>query len=443
MLTLRNSGVLQSEGGRASPPTQMPNIGESDHGQGEPVIGDESPTSERSGARLGGAVLAYMLCVTLTITLLPFHFSWPTHWRVMTSGGPLDVVANVLLFIPLGALFRAATRLSRRHAVIGALAAGLLMSMAIEALQLFEPERYSSVVDVVANSAGAWIGSLIYGRISRQKAIDVEMIGRLFLELPLMGLLYLTIPLLWLTALVATAAPAWAWLAVPLAAYAGVLLGGVLRHLGTGVALTPLRGGLFAAGGIVVGMFPALITAPVAIAASALVAFAVTQAAATQRGRPFMWNRRFEVAVLRSSAPFYALFLALIVLLPLKDGVAQWSLGVGFPGVADSWDKAEILRFLVRVASFTLLGYMIAEYRGREEERLRDAVPRVLRWTIAAATAAEVVLGYRAGRGASVAQWGFVVVASLYGGWLYRLQRAHVVAVLRDTKPVEPVPTDF
>ena len=61
----------------------------------------------------------------------------------------------------------------------------------------------------------------------------------------------------------------------------------------------------------------------------------------------------------------------------------------------------------------------------------------------APATAAEVVLGYRAGRGASVAQWGFVVLASLYGGWLYRLQRAHVVAVLHDTKPVEPIPTDF
>ncbi|MEP7346627.1 MAG: hypothetical protein ABI877_15255, partial [Gemmatimonadaceae bacterium] len=37
-----------------------------------------SPPSDRSGARLGGAVLAYMLCVTLIITLLPFRFVWPS-----------------------------------------------------------------------------------------------------------------------------------------------------------------------------------------------------------------------------------------------------------------------------------------------------------------------------------------------------------------------------
>ncbi|MEP7348208.1 MAG: hypothetical protein ABI877_23280, partial [Gemmatimonadaceae bacterium] len=225
------------------------------------------------------------------------------------------------------------------------------------------------------------------------------------------------------------------------AAYGGMLLGGMVRQIGASIAATPVRAGMYAAAGIAVGMFPALTRAPLAVAASALVAFATTRLAASQRGRPFMWNRRFEVPVLRSSAPFYALFLALIVLLPLSDGVAQWSLGVGFTGVGQLWDKAEILRFLVRVAAFTLLGYMIAEYRGREEETLRDAIPRVLRWTIAAATGAEVVLGYRAGRGASVAQWGFVVLASLYGGWLYRLQRDHVVTILGE--PAEAVPTDL
>lgn len=156
-----------------------------------------------------------------------------------------------------------------------------------------------------------------------------------------------------------------------------------------------------------------------------------------------MWNRRFEVPVLRASAPFYAMFLVLMVALSLADGVAPWSLGAGFPGTAQSWDKVEILRFLVRVAAFTLLGYMIAEYRGREEQRLANAVPRVLRWTVAAATAAEIALGYRAGRGASVAQWGFVISAALYGGWLYRLQLEHVIAVSRETRDPRPIPRDL
>jgi len=442
MLNVRSPGPTQPASGPVSP------------AEGEPlvathvaVLGDDAPVVEhllpslRSGARLGSAVLAYMMGVTLIITLLPFHFAWPTHWRVMTSGSPLDVIANVLLFVPLGALFRVATRLSRRHAVMGALAAGVLVSMLIEALQLFEPDRYSSVLDVAANGTGAWVGSLAYDYIARRRRVDAHLIGQLFLELPLMGLLYLTIPLLWLTALVATASPAWGWLAVPLAAYGGMLLGGVLHHMR--IPIAPARAGAYASAGIVIGMFPAITTVPLAVAVSATVAFVMTHLVATRPGRPFMWNRRFEVPVLRSSAPFYALFVVLVVLLPLLEGVAPWSLGVGFPGVADSWDKIEILRFLVRVAAFTLLGYMITEYRGREEEKLTDAVPRVLRWAIAAATAAEVALGYRAGRGASVAQWGFVVMASLYGGWLYRLQLDHVVAILRETKPADPIPTDL
>jgi VanZ family protein len=381
-----------------------------------------------------------MLSITLIITLLPFHFTWPTHWRVMTSGSSLDVVANVLLFVPLGMLFRISTRLSRRHTALSALAAGIMMSMLIEALQLFEPDRYSSVLDVAANGLGALFGALVYDRLTQRRGVEALVIGRMFLELPLMGLVYLTVPLLWLTALVATAAPAWAWLAVPLAAYASMLLGGVVRHMRLDVS--PFRAGLCAAVGIVAGMFPAVSKAPLAVLTSATVALVMTQLVAAQRGRPFMWNRRFEVPVLQSSAPFYALFLILLVMLPLAEGAAPWSLGVGFPGVAQSWDKIEILRFLVRVAAFTLLGYMIAEYRGREEQHLRDAAPRVLRWAVAAATAAEVGLGYRAGRGASVAQWSFVVVAALYGGWLYRLQLNHVVAVLRETKPVDPIPTD-
>lgn len=400
--------------------------------------------SDVSAARLSGALLAYMLGVTLIITLLPFQFSWPSEWRVMTTGGPIDIVANVLLFMPLGALFRIATRLSKRHSVIGALAAGLLASMAIEALQLFEPERYTSVLDVAANGVGAWFGSLAYDTLSKRRAVDARLIGLVFLELPLMGLLYLTVPLLWLTALVATASPNWAWSAIPVAAYAGMLLGGTIRHISAGTGVSPRRAASLAAGGIVVGMFPALARAPVAVAASALTAFAVTRLAATHRSRSPMWNRRFEVPVLRSAAPFYAVFLAAIVLLPLQEGVARWSLGFGFPGVADTWDKIEILRFLVRLAAFSLLGYMIAEYRGREELGLRDAVPRMLRWSLTAATAAEVLLGYRAGRGASIAQWGVVVFASLYGGWLYRLQRDHVVTLVSEsTPPSEPVPTDL
>ncbi|MFN8582551.1 MAG: VanZ family protein, partial [Gemmatimonadaceae bacterium] len=360
-------------------------------------------------------------------------------------GGVVDIVANVLLFVPLGFLYRVATQLSRRHAVMRALAAGLLVSMGIEALQLFEAERYTSILDVATNGVGAVLGALACERITRSRSIDVRWIGRLFLELPLMGLIYLTVPLLWLTALVATVSPDWAWMALPLAAYGGMLLGGTLRHMNVyrTDTVSADRMGLMASAGIIVGMFPAATRAPLAIAASSVMAFAVTRIAAMPSARRPVWNRRFEVPVLRSAAPFYAIFVGLLVVLPLSAGMARFALGIGFAGTADSWDKGEILRFLVRIAAMTLLGYMVTEYRGREERRWQDAFPRVAHWTLITATIVECAMGYRVGRGASIAQWALLVISGLYGGWLYRLQREYVVALLDEPGTRELTPTDL
>ncbi|MFN8573477.1 MAG: VanZ family protein [Gemmatimonadaceae bacterium] len=412
-------------------------------------IGASGPSSvrpaQRSASRLGTALLVYMLGVTLIITLLPFQFTWPSHLRVMWTGDAMDVIANVLLFVPLGLLYRIATHLSTRHAVMRALAAGLLVSMGIEALQLFEVERYTSVLDVATNGLGAIVGAVVFDRLAQQRALDVRWIGRLFLELPLMGLIYLTIPLLWLSALVATVTPDWAWIALPLAAFGGMLLGGTLRHMNVyrGSPISAERMGVYAAAGVCVGMFPAATRAPLAIGTGAVMAFVVTRLAAAPSARRPAWNRRFEVPVLRSAAPFYAIFIGLLILLPLLNGVAPFSLGVGFTGTAGVWDKAEILRFLLRVAGMTLLGYMVAEYRGREEKQLKDALPRMLHWTLATATCIECAMGYRAGRGASIAQWSLLVLSGLYGGWLYRLQRDYVVALLEEPREQDSAPTEL
>ena len=154
-----------------------------------------------SGAALGGALLAYMLGVTLIITLLPFQFDWPSRWRVMFTGGAIDVVANVLLFLPLGFLFRLARRAEFRHSTLTVLWVGALLSMAIESAQLFERTRYTSVLDVTTNALGAWLGALAFDRLAPRARVDGALVGRLALELPLMGLIYLMIPLLWLNAL--------------------------------------------------------------------------------------------------------------------------------------------------------------------------------------------------------------------------------------------------
>jgi hypothetical protein len=85
------------------------------------------------------------------------------------------------------------------------------------------------------------------------------------------------------------------------------------------------------------------------------------------------------------------------------------------------------------VAAFTLLGYSVAELGGRVLAAYVDALPRLLAWSIALAVALEAVRGFHAGHGASLLRAAVLVAAALYGGWLYYLQRAHVVRLLSDT----------
>jgi hypothetical protein len=66
-------------------------------------------------------------------------------------------LANVLLFVPLGA---AGALLLRRHAAWVVIALGAL-SLAIEVLQARLPGRTPSYRDVVANSVGALAGALV------------------------------------------------------------------------------------------------------------------------------------------------------------------------------------------------------------------------------------------------------------------------------------------
>lgn len=72
-----------------------------------------------------------------------------------------DVFANIALFIPFGFLAGMLAMIRRvRPARSGSVitAAGLLFSLGIEALQSFVPGRFSSLSDVVSNTAGAFIG---------------------------------------------------------------------------------------------------------------------------------------------------------------------------------------------------------------------------------------------------------------------------------------------
>src|SRR4051812_46867120 len=112
-----------------------------------------------------------MLGVTLIVTLMPFDFRWPEEWRIANVIDVPDMIANVLLFIPLGFFYRLG-RHARRPAAVHVLLLGALVSLAIESAQLFEIERNSSPEDVAVNAIGAWLGALAGSRVARATMVE-------------------------------------------------------------------------------------------------------------------------------------------------------------------------------------------------------------------------------------------------------------------------------
>jgi VanZ family protein len=74
-----------------------------------------------------------------------------------------DLLVNVLAYVPLGALvvFAAHPRLGRWLGLVLALASGIVLSGAIEAVQTYLPNRVPSNIDLATNSAGALLGGLL------------------------------------------------------------------------------------------------------------------------------------------------------------------------------------------------------------------------------------------------------------------------------------------
>jgi glycopeptide antibiotics resistance protein len=84
-----------------------------------------------------------------------------------------DTLLNVALFLPLGWLLHRAARqygLAGSTSVLLIVAACALFSLSIETLQYFLDTRYSSILDVAMNTAGAAAGVLAEARVTARRA---------------------------------------------------------------------------------------------------------------------------------------------------------------------------------------------------------------------------------------------------------------------------------
>jgi VanZ family protein len=121
-----------------------------------------------------GAVRRYGIVLALPIlgwigvlTLYPFAFTsaWPTNplFRLLTGlSHGTDLMQNVILFIPLGVTLRwslAGYGIRQRGQILGSMMLAGLLALGIEIAQLIIPGRTAAILDVMANTAGAGLGS--------------------------------------------------------------------------------------------------------------------------------------------------------------------------------------------------------------------------------------------------------------------------------------------
>ena len=156
--------------------------------RGPVLLADRLPSLPKSAPWRAWCALGTVLSAAFLVygSLVPFRFDGPINLSRAVStldhslSGPFsrsDFLANILLVVPMG-FFGAATLVNHQSSVwrwlLAAAAlqtAALGLSLGVEGLQAFMPERTSSLLDVMAQQVGTFVGlagwRVICGDVSR------------------------------------------------------------------------------------------------------------------------------------------------------------------------------------------------------------------------------------------------------------------------------------
>lgn len=380
------------------------------------------PNPSSTTTPLGYALLIYMCIVVLLITLIPFEFRMPRTVRILLIPDFKDFITNIVLFIPLGFLFRLSRGKSSDPLCLTAFVLGMLLSLTIESAQVFIAGRYPQVSDVLLNGSGAWLGAMLFRVL--KKNLNAKQPFKLFaLELPLMNLVYLLVPLMWLNGLATGKESSRLWLMLLLGLMGGGVLSAIYRFRfkqPQGPSFYKLS--LFTMGWFFTASIPAMINFPKQIFLFGIFIGIFVQIPARIAGRTQKEERRFELPALKLLLPVYAVYLLLLAAWPTTLPLEQWRFSINFEELVFNERIVFIFRFIEYVASFTLLGYMIAEMRGRKNE----STEKTLGWTLSIAFVAAIVIEmlktYPAISSFNILSIIIITSASIYGAVAYRLQ---------------------
>lgn len=389
--------------------------------------------------RLGQAVLAYLGVVIAIITLAPFRFqATPAHGLSFVWTWS-DLVLNVLMFAPVGFVYQLTRPRGRAVAWTRVVWLGLGLSGAIELGQLFAPTRFTSLFDLATNVTGTLVGAGAFAVVSRRVRGD-QAVRTLALELPLMGLAYLLVPLCWLIGFGSEGELRRLLVLAP-----GIMAGAILGTVHAAY-VPPSPRSWWLTGTSLGWVFVAFVPGArgdlgVIVPGAALVlAVARLQDLRTRRAMrsPAAGSRRFELPTLRRVLPVFSAYLVLSALLPIGnvDGVWRATLALALPDALLT--QVGVFRALEQVAAFTLVGYMGAEFHGRDPRGGIGARWRVIGWSVVTSALLQLARGFQPTAGASLSLFALTQVAAAFGHVLYALQRDHVRALVQRRTTREP-----
>jgi hypothetical protein len=135
---------------------------------------------------------------------------------------------------------------------------------------------------------------------------------------------------------------------------------------------------------------------------------------------------RYERDTLRLLLPVFVVYLLLLALaFPIRP-FGAWHAIFGFTDRMTDTSVQSLYPRLEQLAAFTVLGYMIAEWRGRLELSPSQDFPRLFLIVISIALVLEFLSGFQSERGASFVRLVLGVTGGLFGGTMYHMSRAHI-----------------